>query len=61
MSDAARDMLKCQCGQPVTRQNVIDQGYRLIWFFSWRFPRVFVKFRCSCCKKLGEHLVKEFR
>ena len=49
--------LKCHCGRPITRRDVMQQG-------DYTNPRnglsyVYIKFRCSHCKKLGEQFVKQ--
>jgi hypothetical protein len=48
--------LKCRCGQRICRRDVMQRG------FLKREPGpifVYVKYRCSRCKKLGEHLVRQ--
>ena len=54
--DGMKTSLKCHCGQRVLRRDVMQQG---------RYERqlgpkyVYIKYRCSRCKKLGEHFVKQ--
>lgn len=51
-----RTAIKCNCGHRIGQREVMQTGY---------YPRmfgpslVFVKFRCSRCKKLGEQFVKQ--
>ena len=48
--------LKCSCGQRVARRDVMQQGF----YMQHVAPSfVFVKFRCSRCKKLGQQFVKQ--
>ena len=48
--------LKCQCGQRIIRRDVMQQGY----YVRQMGPSfVYIKYRCSRCKKLGEHYVKQ--
>ena len=48
--------LKCQCGQRILRRDVMQQGY----YVKQLGPGyVYIKYRCSRCKKLGEHFVKQ--
>lgn len=48
--------LKCHCGQRIIRRDVMLQGY----YARQVGPSfVYIKFRCSRCKKLGEHYVKQ--
>lgn len=48
--------LKCHCGQRVLRRDVMQQGY---YMRQYGPSYVYIKFRCSRCKKLGEHFVKQ--
>ena len=48
--------LKCHCGQRIVRRDVMQQGYYVRQFGP---SYVYVKYRCSRCKKLGEHYVKQ--
>ncbi len=48
--------LKCSCGQRVARRDVMQQGFYM-QHVSPSF--VYVKFRCSRCKKLGQQFVKQ--
>lgn len=48
--------LKCHCGQRILRRDVMQQGI----YMRQRGPSyVYIKYRCSRCKKLGEHFVKQ--
>ena len=52
----SRTAIRCNCGQRISQKEVMQTGY---------YPRpfgpslVFVRFRCSRCKKLGEQYVKQ--
>lgn len=52
----SRTAIKCNCGQRISQREVMQTGY---------YPRMFgpsfiyVRFRCSRCKKLGEQFVKQ--
>ena len=52
----SKTAIKCHCGQRIHQKDVMQTG---------RYPRMFgpsfvyVKFRCSRCKKLGEQFVKQ--
>lgn len=52
----SRTAIRCNCGQRISQREVMQTGY---------YPRpfgpslVFVRFRCSRCKKLGEQYVKQ--
>jgi len=52
----SRTAIKCNCGQRIGQRDVMQTGY---------YPRMFgpsfvyVRFRCSRCKKLGEQFVKQ--
>ncbi len=48
--------LKCHCGQRISRRDVMQQGYYVRQFGP---SYVYIKYRCSRCKKLGEHFVKQ--
>lgn len=48
--------LKCHCGQRIFSRDVMQQGYYVRQFGP---SYVYVRFRCSRCKKLGEHFVKQ--
>ncbi len=48
--------LKCHCGQRILRRDVMQQGYYVKQFGP---SFVYIKYRCSRCKKLGEHFVKQ--
>ncbi len=48
--------LKCNCGQRILRRDVMYQNR----YEKHMGPRyVYIKYRCSRCKKLGEHFVKQ--
>lgn len=48
--------IKCNCGQRVFSRDVMQQGYYVRHFGP---SYIYIKFRCSRCKKLGEHFVKQ--
>ena len=48
--------IKCNCGQRVFSRDVMQQGYYVRQFGP---SYVYLKFRCSRCKKLGEHFIKQ--
>ena len=48
--------LKCHCGQRILRRDVMQQGY---YVKQYGPSYVYIKYRCSRCKKLGEHFVKQ--
>lgn len=48
--------LRCNCGQRLFSRDVMQQGY-LMRHFGPSF--VYIRFRCSRCKKLGEHFIKQ--
>jgi DNA-directed RNA polymerase subunit RPC12/RpoP len=49
-------MIRCNCGQRIIAKDVMQTGYYLRLFGP---SFVYVKFRCSRCKKLGEQFVKQ--
>jgi DNA-directed RNA polymerase subunit RPC12/RpoP len=51
-----KSMIKCNCGQRIIAKDVMQTGYYLRLFGP---SFVYVKFRCSRCKKLGEQFVKQ--
>ena len=53
---SVKPMIKCNCGQRVIAKDVMQTGYYLRLFGP---SFVYVKFRCSRCKKLGEQFVKQ--
>ena len=53
---AIKSMIKCNCGQRIIAKDVMQTGYYLRLFGP---SFVYVKFRCSRCKKLGEQFVKQ--
>jgi hypothetical protein len=51
-----RSFIKCNCGQRVLAKDVLQTGY----YLRLTGPSfVYVKFRCSRCKKLGEQFVRQ--
>ena len=52
----SRTAIRCNCGQRIVQKDVMQTGY---------YPRmagpsfVYVRYRCSRCKKLGEQFVKQ--
>ena len=52
----SRTAIKCSCGQRIGQKDVMQTGYYMR-MFGPNF--VYVKFRCSRCKKLGEQFVKQ--
>jgi len=53
---SARAIIKCNCGQRIIAKDVMQTGYYLRLFGP---SFVYVKYRCSRCKKLGEQFVKQ--
>ena len=53
---AIKSMFRCNCGQRLVAKDVMQTGYYLRLFGP---SFVYVKFRCSRCKKLGEQFVKQ--
>lgn len=52
----SRTAIKCHCGQRIHQKDVMQTGY----YMRMLGPSfVYVKFRCSRCKKLGEQFVKQ--
>jgi len=51
-----RTSIKCNCGQRIIAKDVMQHGYYLRLFGP---SFVYVKFRCSHCKKLGEQFIKQ--
>ncbi len=47
--------VKCHCGQRIFSRDVVQQGYYVRKFGP---SYVYLRFRCSRCKKLGEHFIK---
>ncbi|HXG24237.1 MAG TPA: hypothetical protein VNJ09_06750 [Chthonomonadales bacterium] len=48
--------IKCHCGQRIFSRDVMQQGYYVRQFGP---SYVYIKYRCSRCKKLGEHFIKQ--
>lgn len=53
---AVKPTIKCNCGQRIIAKDVMQTGYYLRLFGP---SFVYVKFRCSRCKKLGEQFIKQ--
>lgn len=51
-----RASIKCHCGQRVVARDVMQTGYYLRLFGP---SFVYVKYRCSRCKKLGEQFIMQ--
>src|ERR1043165_6807888 len=51
-----KTIIKCNCGQRVFSRDVMQQGYYVRQFGP---SYVYIKFRCSRCKKRGEHFIKQ--
>ncbi len=52
----SRTAIKCNCGQRINQKDVMQTGHYMRMFGP---SFVYVKFRCSRCKKLGEQFVKQ--
>ena len=48
--------LKCPCGQRILRRDVMQQG---MYVRQVGPSYVYIKYRCSRCKKLNEHFIKQ--
>jgi len=53
---SVKPTIKCNCGQRIISKDVMQTGYYLRLFGP---SFVYVKFRCSRCKKLGEQFIKQ--
>jgi len=53
---SVKQIIKCNCGQRIIARDVMQTGYYLR-IFGPSF--IYVKYRCSRCKKLGERFVKQ--
>jgi hypothetical protein len=51
-----KSVIKCNCGQRILAKDVMQTGYYLRLVGP---SFVYVKFRCSRCKKLGEQFVRQ--
>ena len=51
---SARGRIVCACGRQIEGREVLQQGY---FMSHWKPVWVFVKYRCSRCRMLGEKLV----
>lgn len=53
---AVKSIVRCSCGQRIVAKDVMQTGY----YLRLAGPSfVYVKFRCSRCKKLGERFLKQ--
>lgn len=52
---SVKPLIRCNCGQRIMAKDVMQTGYYMRLFGP---SFVYVKFRCSRCKKLGEQFVK---
>lgn len=48
--------LRCRCGQRVYQRDVVRQGYLMRQFGP---TYVYIRYRCSRCKRLGEHFIRQ--
>jgi len=46
--------IRCRCGHRIRNRDVLQRGYYLS---NWEPMYVYLKFRCSNCKMLGEEIV----
>ena len=53
---SVKSMIKCNCGQRILAKDVMQTGYYLRLVGP---SFVYMKYRCSRCKKLGEQFVKQ--
>jgi len=53
---SAKPIIKCNCGQRIIAKDVLQTG-QYIRLFGPSF--VYVKFRCSRCKRLGEQFIEQ--
>lgn len=53
---SVKPIIRCNCGQRIVAKDVMQTGYYLRLFGP---SFVYVKYRCSRCKKLGEQFVKQ--
>lgn len=51
-----RSVIRCSCGQRIFAKDVVQTGYYLRLVGP---SFVYIKYRCSRCKKLGEQFVKQ--
>ena len=49
-------MIKCNCGHRIGNRDVLQRGYYLSLFGP---SFIYVRYRCSRCKRVGEKLVQE--
>ena len=48
--------LRCRCGQRIYQRDVVRQGYLMRQFGP---TYVYIRYRCSRCKRLGEHFIRQ--
>jgi DNA-directed RNA polymerase subunit RPC12/RpoP len=53
---STKTQITCHCGQRIQRKDVLQQG-RFLRVFSPSF--IYVKYRCSRCKRLGERFLPQ--
>lgn len=53
---SVKPIIKCNCGQRIIARDVLQTGHYLRLFGP---SFVYIKFRCSRCKKLGEQFVEQ--
>jgi DNA-directed RNA polymerase subunit RPC12/RpoP len=51
-----KSALKCHCGQRIFARDVMQQGYHVRHFGP---SYVYLRFRCSRCKKLSEQFIRQ--
>ncbi len=51
---SVKSSIVCACGRRIEGREVLQHGY---FMNHWKPIWVFVKYRCSRCRMLGEHLV----
>jgi hypothetical protein len=52
---SAKPSIVCACGRRIEGREVLQQGY---FMNHWEPVWVFIKYRCSRCRMLGEKLVE---
>lgn len=53
---AMKAALRCHCGQRIFARDVVQRGTYIRQFGP---PYVYVRYRCSRCRKLGEQYIKQ--
>jgi DNA-directed RNA polymerase subunit RPC12/RpoP len=48
--------LKCHCGQKIFSKDIMQRNF---YVRQYGPSYVYIKYRCSRCKKLGEHFIKQ--